>query len=116
MYLSALQCYPEIELCTQYVQSLSFIEGYSVQIYYKHTNKCQSCFSFLTENKEMEIEELSKSKYRLIEIIDRGSLKWPSKDVIETIVTLWKLCSSIESQPSLFDSFTPFLLEVSSYS
>ena len=49
----------------------------------------------------MEIEEPLESEYRLIQIIDRGSLKWPSSDVID----LWKLFSSIESQPSLFDSF-----------
>ena len=59
----------------------------------------------LTENKEMEIEEPFESEYRLIQIIDRGSLKWPSSDVIYAIITLWKLFSSIESPPSLFDSF-----------
>ena len=73
--------------------------------YYKHSTKCQSCLSFLTGNKEMEIEEPLESEYRLIQIIDRGSLKWPSSDVIDAIITLWKLFSSIESQPSLFDSF-----------
>ena len=53
----------------------------------------------------MEIEEPLESEYRLVQIIDRGSLKWPSSDVIDAIITLWKLFSSIESQPSLFDSF-----------
>ena len=41
----------------------------------------------------------SESKYRLIQIIDRGSLKWPSNDVI-AIITLWKLFLPIESQPT----------------
>ena len=52
----------------------------------------------------MEIEEPSESKYRLIQIIDRGSLKWPSNDVIEAIITLWKVFSSIESQQTIFGS------------
>ena len=104
-YLSTIQGYSEIELNKQILQSLSFIAGYSVHVYCKHSNKCQSCLSFLTENKKMEIEEPSESKYRLIQIIDRGSLKWPSNDVIEAIITLWKVFSSIESQQSLFESF-----------
>ncbi|KAI6647777.1 hypothetical protein LOD99_8492 [Oopsacas minuta] len=53
----------------------------------------------------MEIEEPSGSEYRLIQIIDRGSLKWPSSDVIDAIITLWKVFSSIESQPSIFNNF-----------
>ncbi|KAI6654495.1 hypothetical protein LOD99_891 [Oopsacas minuta] len=105
MYLSAIQGYSGIELNKQILQSLSFIAGYSVHAYYKHSTKCQSCLLFLTENKEMEIEEPSDSEYRLIQIIDRGSLKWPSSDVIDAIITLWKVFSSIESQPSIFNSF-----------
>ncbi|KAI6655366.1 hypothetical protein LOD99_2201 [Oopsacas minuta] len=105
MHLSAIQGYSGIELNKQILQSLSFIAGYSVHAYYKHSTKCQSCLLFLTENKEMEIEEPSDSEYRLIQIIDRGSLKWPSSDVIDAIITLWKVFSSIESQPSIFNNF-----------
>ena len=47
----------------------------------------------------------SDSKYRLIQIIDRGSLKWPSSCVIDAIITLWKLFSAIENQPGLLGSF-----------
>ena len=36
----------------------------------------------------MEIEEPSEYTYRLIQIIDRGSLKWPSNYVIEAIIAL----------------------------
>ena len=104
-YLSAIQGYSEIELNKLILQSLSFIAGYSVHAYYKHSTKCQSCFLFLTENKEMEIEEPSDSEYRLIQIIDQGSLKWPSSDVIDAIITLWKVFSSIESQPRISNNF-----------
>ncbi|KAI6658203.1 Transposable element P transposase [Oopsacas minuta] len=81
------------------------IAGYSVHAYYKHSTKCQSCLLFPTENKEIEIEGPSDSEYRLIQIIDRGSLKWPSSDIIDVIITLWKVFSSIESQPSIFNNF-----------
>ena len=53
----------------------------------------------------MEIEEPSDSKYRLIQIIDRGALKWPSSCVIDAIIALWKLFSAIENQPGLLGSF-----------
>ena len=104
IYNSAIQDYSGIELSTQLLQSLCFIAGYSVYVYYKHSDKCQSCLSFLTEDKEMEIEEPSDSKYRLIQIIDRGSLKWPSSCVIDAIITK-KLFSAIENQPGLLGSF-----------
>ncbi|KAI6647654.1 hypothetical protein LOD99_8619 [Oopsacas minuta] len=61
MYLSAIQGYSGIELNKQILQSLSFIAGYSVHAYYKHSTKCQLCLLFFTENKEMEIEEPSDS-------------------------------------------------------
>ena len=59
-------------------QALFFIAGYAVHdVYYKHSRKCTTCLSLLTEIKDMEFEEPSDSKYKLIQIIDRGSLKWP---------------------------------------
>ena len=64
-----------------------------------------TCLSFLTEDKDMEIEIPSDSNYKPIEIIDRGSLKWLSNCVIEAVVTLWKVFSSIKNQPHLLDSF-----------
>ena len=50
----------------------------------------------------MEFDEPFESEYRLIQII---SLKWPTSDVINAIISPWKIFSSIESQPSLFDGF-----------
>ena len=55
----------------------------------------------LTKDKEIEIEIPPDSKYKLIQIIDRGSLNWPSNFVIEAIVTLWKIFSSIETVAAL---------------
>ena len=33
----------------------------------------------------------------------RGSLKWPSRPVIDVISKLWNIYTSIESDPALFD-------------
>ena len=68
VYLSTIEFNSELELNTPLLQSLSFIAGYAVHMYYKHSSKCHTCLSFLTEDKEMDIEIPSDSKYKLIEI------------------------------------------------
>ena len=105
LYLSTTEVNFQLELNTPLLQSFSFIAGYAVHVYYKHSSRLNTCLSLLTEDKEMEIEIPPDSKYKLIQIIDRGSLKWPSNYVIEAIVTLWKVFSSIENQPHLMGSF-----------
>ena len=50
----------------------------------------------------MEIGESLDSAYTLLQSIDRGSLKWPSTCVIEVVVSLWKICKSIQDRPLLF--------------
>ena len=61
--------------------------------------------SFLTEEKDMDIEEPPDSKYKLIQVVDRGSLKWPSNCILEAIVTLWKVFSTIVNDADLNNSF-----------
>ena len=50
----------------------------------------------------MKIVGSLDSAYTLLQLIDRGSLKWPSYCVIEAIVSLWKIFKSIEEDPLLF--------------
>ena len=100
-FISSLQNYSDITVATQTLQALAFIAGYTVHSYFKKSNRCQACLSFLTEDKEMEIVEALNSAYTLLQFIDRGSLKWPSNCVIEVIVCLWKICKSIEEDPFL---------------
>ena len=57
---------------------------------------------FLTEDKVIDFVDC-QSDYTLIEIIDRGSLKWPSRPVFGVILKLWSINTSIESNPDLFD-------------
>ena len=101
-FISYLQNYSDVTVTTQTLQALTFIAGYTVHSYYKKSNRCQACLSFLTEDKEMEIGESLDSAYTLLQSIDRGSLKWPSTCVIEVVVSLWKICKSIQDRPLLF--------------
>ena len=49
---------------------------------------CPSCLSLLTEDKYLEFEEPADSIYGLIQLQDRGGLKWPSVPVLEAVCTL----------------------------
>ena len=101
-FISSLQNYSDITVTTQTLQALAFIAEYTVHSYYKKSNRCQACLSFLTEDKEMEIGESLDSAYTLLQSIDRGSLKWSSTCVIEVVVSLWKISKSIQDRPLLF--------------
>ena len=48
----------------------------------------------------MEIVELD-STCSLIKLLDRGGLKWSSKQVLNAVFTLWKMSTNIECTPTL---------------
>ena len=62
---------------------------------------CDICIDFLTIDKTLLIEGISQSDFKLLELTDRGSLKYPSEPVFESILTLWKLFSAIENDRQL---------------
>ena len=85
------------------IQSLAFIGGYAIHSLFKRLkNKCSECLLFLTEDKVDDFVDY-QGKYTLIEIIDRGSLKWPSTPVLHIMFKLWNIYTLIESKPQLFD-------------
>ena len=78
------------------------IGGYAVFSYLKTTNY-HNCILQLTEDKDIEISETTK--YDLVRYIDRGSLKWPSDIVIESIIVLWKIFTKIDGNETLKKEF-----------
>ena len=70
------------------IQSLAFIGGYAVHsLFKKSKKKFPDCLVFLTEDKVIKFADY-ESAYTLIEIINRGSLKWPSRPDIEVVSKL----------------------------
>ena len=65
---------------------------------------CSNCLALLPEDKSLEFEE-SDSVYALIQLEDRGGLKWPSVPVLEALCTIWSLFVHIENHPNLFNHF-----------
>ena len=79
-----------------------FIGGYAVYSYLRTTN-CNNCIQLLTEDKDIEITDVTK--YDLLRYIDRGSLKWPTDIVIESIVILWKIFIKIDEDEAVKKQF-----------
>ena len=46
-------------------------------------------------------EQLPGSKYTYLEIVDRGSLKWPSDSIVDAVVVLWSIFVAIDGNNSL---------------
>ena len=77
VFLSVLGKIPTFALDTSLLQSIAFVGGYAVHSYMKQSNCCGACLSRLTQDKELEVVDFQDT-YKLIQLTDRGSLKWPS--------------------------------------
>ena len=96
-----------IECDTQLLQSLTFIAGYATHQYLKHSSQlCHICQDMLTIEKDLLIDDTtSRPEFKLIELSDRGGLKYPSEIVLDAIIVVWKLFILIENNSELMSLF-----------
>ena len=59
------------------------------------------CTDVLTFDKEYPLEFDSDSQFKLLELTDRGELKYPSEPVLSYAITLWRILVSIENNEEL---------------
>ena len=52
---------------------------------HEKTNKCTNCYNFLTPDKQIELLNDVGSQYMLVDLLDRGSLIFPSLTVIDCV-------------------------------
>ena len=72
------------------MQSLAFIAGYSIHQYLKKCRRpCRICHDALTVENPPIIDDLFVSQFKLLKLSDRGSLKYPSEIVLESILDVW---------------------------
>ena len=57
---------------------------------HKKSNTCQSCHDLLTTDRLLEVNNDVGSQYTLINLVDRGSLKYPSSCVVKSVTILYK--------------------------
>ena len=72
--------------------------------YLQQSVKCDACMSLITQDKELEIVG-TEDTYELIQLIDRGALKWPSHIVIDAIIIVIKIFITIENDETLMRRF-----------
>ena len=83
------------------LQSLAFIEEHSAHQYLKRIQTYSLCLNLLTINKDLLVDEVSLSQYKLLKLSDRGGLKYQTEQVLESIITLWKIFSIIISNSEM---------------
>ena len=65
------------EIAISQVDCLAFVAGHAVFSYLNKSNGCSMCRDFLTTDKSIQVEDDMGNQFRLIELLDRGSLKYP---------------------------------------
>ena len=89
---------------TQLLQSLAFIAGYTTHQYLKHSY-CHICQDLLTIDKNLIIDDTSTPQFKLMELFDRGGLKYPSEIVLDSIIVVWQIFIIIEHNSELMIIF-----------
>ena len=91
LYLETLQLIPKPQIHLSQIECLTYVAGYAVFSYLKKSNACADCHNLLTTEKQMEVVNDMGSQFILIELLDRGSLKYPSIAVSECVKLFTKL-------------------------
>ena len=72
------------------------LAGYAIHsTYSKYKYRCGECFASLTKQRNIHFENQDNVN-QLIQISDRGGLKYPAVEVLESCILLWKIFTAIE--------------------
>ena len=80
-----------IEYDIQTLQSLAFIVGYAAHQYLKRSPPCHICRDAFIFDKDFLIDESFGPQNKLLQLTDRGGLKYPSELVLESMIIVWKI-------------------------
>ena len=84
---------------------MGFIKSYAVHKHLKHHQPCHVCLDVLTFEKEFLFDPDFPSEFKLLQLTDRGLLKYPSEPVFYVVIILWKIFVLIESDDKLLTLF-----------
>ena len=74
--------------------------------YIKRSQPCRICRDILTIERDLLVDEPNAiSQFKLLELSDRGGLKYPSELVLESIISAWKIFICIENDSELMEIF-----------
>ena len=81
------------------IECLNYVAGYAVFSYLKLFPHCTDCQNFLTSPKDIEVD--NDTGFSLIDLLDRGSLKYPSESVFESVLIIYEIFLKIDSSSRL---------------
>ena len=84
------------------IECLNYIAGYAVFSYFKQSSECSVYHDFLLLQK---IFKLITIGFSLINLLDRGSIKYPSENVYQSVVTMYEIFIKIDNHPNLSRRF-----------
>ena len=96
-FLDALSDVSAIECDTPTLQSLACIAGYAAYQYLKHSSPSLICRDILIIDKDILVDESFELRYQLLQLSDRGGLKYPSELALESLIIVWKILTIIQS-------------------
>ena len=89
------------QLYAKYPRNAAFIAGYAVHKYLKHHQPCHVCLDTLAFEKEYLFDPDFPSEFKLLQLTDRGRLKYPSEPLLSVVIILVKIFVLIESNRNL---------------
>ena len=81
------------------IECLSYIAGYAIFSYLKKSTQCRDCQKFLTSPKDIQV--MNDRGFSMIELLDRGSLKYPSEIVYQSVLIMYEIFLKIDDHSHL---------------
>ena len=76
--------------------------GYTIFSYFKKSTECLDCKMFLTSRQDIQV---FKHGFSMIEFLDRGSLKYPSEIVYQSLLIMYEIFLKIDNHSHLCKGF-----------
>ena len=81
------------------IECLNYIAGYAIFSYLKKSTQCRDCQKSLTSPKDIQV--MNDTGFSMIELLDRGSLKYPSEIVYQSVLIMYEIFLKIDDHSHL---------------
>ena len=88
---------------TSQIECLNYVAGYAIFSYLNKSTDCRDCHNFLTSPKDIQV--LNDTGFSMIELLDRGSLKYPSELVYQALIIMYEIFLKIDNHSNLSTLF-----------
>ena len=85
------------------IECLNYVAGYAIFSYLKNSKECRDCKDFLTSPKDIQV--INDTGFSMIEFLDRGSLKYPSEIIYQSLIIMYEIFLKIDNHSHLSKLF-----------